>query len=217
MSKGRKPPKRRCDPSTLRSSHSLQMAREPLGRRITRLLDVILHNTAHWCWTKKQPFFVSLSIAMTLLAGAFFFLPRVTVEPSGPYNPSHPSATIFTISNVNIVPLRNVQVAIGVCYVRMEWSENAEECNGSSLTKLLFKPWGIHWLDVDEKYQIAIEDAIRLPGNDPRQIEKADITIAVIYTPWRMPGFWRDTKEFRFITKRRSDGDIYWTPIPLNR
>jgi len=42
-------------------------------------------------------------------------------------------------------------------------------------------------------------------------------TIAVVYTPWRMPWFWRPMKEFRFITKKLSDGKIYWVPTPLNR
>ena len=84
------------------------------------------------------------------------------------------------------------------------------------MSKLVFGPWLVKWLDADEKYQIALEELIRIRG-ESRQIQSANITIGVIYTPWRMPAFWRNTKEFRFVTKKRSDGKIYWISTPLNR
>jgi hypothetical protein len=155
-----------------------------------------------------------LSVLITL-ASAFFFLPRVTIEPSGPYDPSNPSPILFTIANANIIPLRNVEVGIGLCYVvPQDGGPTPLDCNGPAQSVLVFTPWSVKWLDVDEKYEIAIEDALRRRGKE--QIEKADITIKVIYTPWRLP-FWRSQKEFRFVTKRRSDGKIYWTAVPLNR
>jgi hypothetical protein len=70
---------------------------------ILRTLGKILR----WFFTRLA----LVAVAITL-AGAFFFLPRVTVEPSGPYDPSNPSPITFTISNVNIIPLRNIDVAL---------------------------------------------------------------------------------------------------------
>ncbi|HEY1798052.1 MAG TPA: hypothetical protein VGG57_18205 [Stellaceae bacterium] len=151
------------------------------------------------------------------MAALFFFLPRVTVEPSGPYDPANPSSVTFTISNINIVPLRDVQPELGLCFIGGKGGDPPlQQCNGSALSKLDFTPWKIKWLDVDEKYQIALEDMFRIGGSN-RQIENADITIGITYTPWRMPAFWRNTKEFRFITKKMNDGKIYWLPTPLNR
>jgi hypothetical protein len=83
------------------------------------------------------------------------------------------------------------------------------------LARLVFQKWFVKWLDVDEKYQIALEDAINV--GTPKKIESADLTIGVIYTPWRMPWFWRNTKQFRFVTQPRSDGKIYWVATPLIR
>ena len=161
-----------------------------------------------------------VSVAMTLIAGGFYFLPRVTVEPSGVYDPKNPSAITFTIGNINIVPIRDVQFGIGLCYIVFPGADQDPKfphCNGPASTILHFQPWDIKWLDVDEKYQIALEDFFKNKKLPSQQIDNADLTIAITYTPWRMPWFWRNTKEFRFVTQERSDGKVYWTPTPLNR
>ncbi len=155
------------------------------------------------------------SVVVTIVSGFFYFLPRVTVEPSGVYDPSNPSPLTFTISNTNVVPLRDVQPALGVCFIDTDKNRTNQQCNGPAGTKLAFAPWFVKWLDVDEKYQIIIEDALSL--GDSTQIQNANITIAVIYTPWFMPSWWRSTREFRFITRKLSNGKIYWVPVPLNR
>jgi hypothetical protein len=141
----------------------------------------------------------------------------VSVEPPGPYDPSKPSTITFTISNINIVPLRNVQVGVGVCSteVRRNVFLRGPECNGP-LGAILTPPvWKARWLDVDERWQIALEEGLQVDA--VKQIENADIAVAITYTPWWMPTFWHNTKEFRFSTKKRSDGRIYWVPIPLTR
>jgi hypothetical protein len=179
----------------------------------------ILGKTLGWIGRHIQAVLLWFGLVVTL-CGAFFFLPRVTVEPSGPYDPSHPSPITFTITNANIVALRNVQPFIGICSVRLAPNLIAQgptkNCIGGSTGALLYQPWFTHWLGVDEKYQIAIEDVLKLENDSPEQIQEAEITIGVIYTPYWMPTFWRNTKEFRFITKKRSDGKIYWVPTPLN-
>ena len=158
------------------------------------------------------------SVIIGIFAGAFAFLPRVTVEPSGAYDPSNPSPITFVITNTNIVPLRDVQVAIGVCYLGFgDQSPRQPECNGPALSHLIFTPWRTEWLDTDEKFLIALEEAMKDSSNPRRQFDTANITIGVYYYPWRVPWFWKPLKEFRFITKRMSDGKIYWTPTPLNR
>jgi hypothetical protein len=157
-------------------------------------------------------FIVWASVIVTLVSG-FYLLPRVTVDPLGPYDPANPSPVIFTIANINIVPLSDVQPWIGICYIN---TNEVPDCNGPITGGLIYGPWHIAWLDVDEKYQIALEEALRLSNNSPKQFESADITISITYTPWRL-WFLRTTREFRFVTKRRSDGKIYWTPVPLNR
>jgi hypothetical protein len=157
-----------------------------------------------------------ISVWIGIAAGVIVFFPRILVESSGPYDASNPSPITFTISNVNIVPLREVQPMIGMCFLAIPAEEMSKrDCNGSPRIRMVQKSWRVRWLDADEKWQIALEEAISI-GHTKQQIENADITIGVEYTPWWLPEFWRDTKEFRFVTKKRSDGKIYWVPTPLN-
>lgn len=128
------------------------------------------------------------AFAVTFSAAALFFLPRVSVEPSGPYNPSSPSPVTFTITNANIVPLRNVRIFVGLCYVdppdgqrgvrlRSGGSGNSDvptECNGPAGVKLTPPIWrNVRWLDADERIQIAIEEAIRRDSGSPPRSDHA--------------------------------------------
>jgi hypothetical protein len=212
------PPKIAGSPASSVGEKSFYRIASCLGSSLRRMLG--------WLWfqIKRTRSYITIpgivlwsSVLMTLLAGGFYFLPRVTVDSSGPYDPANPSPLTFTVTNTNIVPLRDVHFGIGVCYLDPAPNPHPD-CNGPAESRLIFTSWTIKWLDVDEKYQIAIEDAIKVAtASGAQQVQSANITIAVIYTPWRMPSFWKSTKEFRFITKRRSDGKIYWVPTPLNR
>jgi hypothetical protein len=158
------------------------------------------------------------SVIIGIFAGAFAFLPRITVEASGPYDPSSPIPITFVITNTNIIPLRDVQVSIGVCYLIFEGDlPDRKQCNGPATSGFTFLPWHTKWLDSDEKFSIALEEFIKLGANQRQQFSAANITIKVNYYPWRIWWFWKPLKEFRFVTKRLSDGKIYWTPTPLNR
>jgi hypothetical protein len=195
--------------------------------KIAKLIGSILQIILGWLWTRLtvERIVFWTTLPLTVAAAALFFLPRITVEPSGPYDPSQPTPLIFTIINTNIVPLRNVQVGLGVCYfdlggtkIRSPESGNGEipkDCSGPSGEIINITGWFFHWLDVDEKAQIPIESGIK-NGIDPRQqIDHANITIAVAYSPWWAP--WRNIRQFRFVTRKLSDGKTYWSPEPLNK
>jgi hypothetical protein len=168
-----------------------------------------------------------------IAAGCLFLLPRVAVDAPGPYDPSKPSPITFTISNVNIVPLRNLEIGIGLCYVLPPEGErgvelrgadagsgrNPVECNGPVFAILTAPQWHLRWLDSDEKFEIALEEVLRREPNSPKQIEKANVVVSIKYEPWfvPLPEKWKPTRQFRFITRKLSDGKIYWTPTPLNR
>jgi hypothetical protein len=174
------------------------------------------------------PWFGSWAATMlTIFAAAVVFLPRITVEPSGPYDPMNPSPITFTITNSNFVPLRNVFAAVGVCDVTLPVRTRGggsivlkgvgqEYCatSGGPMTRVTIPDWQIKWLDADERWQLALEDVF--PGTTATQIETANMTISLEYTPWYLPSFWRNLRQFRFVTKKRSDGKIYWVPTPLN-
>ena len=216
-SKGRKRGRENPSPNTPQSSHSSQTAKEEkFCYKVLRLLGAILRGTLAWLRINitLKDVLTWISVMIGIAAGSFFFLPRVTVEPSGPYDPSSPSPITFVISNINIVPLRDVQLAVGLCSMGGPKAPH-RTCNGPAYPKIVFTFWHVKWLDSDEKWQVPLEEAFST--GTPEQLQNADITIAVIYTPWRMPWFWRNTIEYRFVTKKLSDGKIYWIPTPLNR
>jgi hypothetical protein len=176
-----------------------------------------------WLRSAMPAFVTWAATVLTIFAGAVVFLPRITVDPSGPYDPAYPSPITFTIANANIVPLRDVVAAIGLCEVtlperlpgggRLILKGTGPCSTGATITRLTNPGWRIKWLDADERWQIALEETIN--GGSAAQVENADITISVEYTPWRFPWFWRSEKQLRFVTRKRSDGKIYWVPTPL--
>jgi len=177
-----------------------------------------------WLRSATSAFVTWAATVLTIFAGAVVFLPRITVEPSGPYDPTNPSPITFTISNANIVPLGDVVAAVGLCELTLPGRlpgggsiilKGAGQCTtGAAMTRLPNPGWHIKWLDADERWQIALEE--QFTGSAAAQVENADITISMEYTPWSLPWFWRSSKQFRFVTTKRSDGKIYWVPTPLN-
>jgi hypothetical protein len=196
-------------PKTLAAASSVYTSRSILGKIARRISSTI------------PPFLTWAAVVLTLASGIIVFFPRLTVDPSGPYDPLNPSPITFTIANTNIVPLRDVHLGIGVCYIGEDDPNRPPppHCNGPITISIIWHPqWFLRWLDSDEKDQIAIEDVLK--RREPaKQFEDADITIIIQYTPWQFPSVWpfRRERQFRFITTRRSDGKIHWIPVPLNR
>ncbi len=160
-------------PNTNLSSHSSQTPTEPpkLCRVLWLHLLSILRGLLRWLRANfgLKDAVTWLSILLGIAAGSFFFLPRVTVEPSGPYDPSHPTPLIFWIANTNIVPLRNVRVGIGICYIHVEGGPTLQgpdakgdehACNGPAKAIIYIERWHTRWLDADEKFEIPVEDGM---------------------------------------------------------
>lgn len=235
VSKGRRQRKGNPTPNTDQSPHPSQTATVVESKpcyRIWRLLVASLRASLGWLRAKIPTILKGASVLIGIAAGALFFLPRVTVDPSGPYDPLKPSPITFTISNVNIVPLRNVAIGIGVCYIISpgdNWIElRGEEvgrgrppieCNGPVGAIFTIPIWHVRWLNSDEKFQIALEDFMKAQPASPKQIEKANMTISIKYEPWRipLPERWKPQRQFRFVTKKLSNGTIFWVPTPLNQ
>lgn len=175
-----------------------------LSRTVQKCFSSVTNNGAYWT-----------SLGITFLS-ALFFLPRVSVDIPPPYDPDHPTPISFTISNTNIIPLKDFQPSIGICYFKPQPLNGTEpSCNGPAGSKMRFIPWHADWFSPDEKYQIFLDQAIAGASNvaTHRTELNADITVYVEFSPWYAP--WRSSKEFRFVTKKLIDGKTYWTPIPL--
>ena len=162
----------------------------------------------------RSPLKVIINIFITLI-GLFSIIslfPSINIESNNIYTPIDPNPIFFTITNSSLYPIRNIQPSMGVCFITYGDQPMKKNCK-QEFPKLYFPFFFIQNLDKNEKYQIALEDMMVMEGSS-RQPAQADITIAISYTIWGLP-WWPLNKEFRFTTRKLSDGNIYWFPRPL--
>src|ERR1700733_8772501 len=97
-------------------------------------------------WTFASKAFAGVLAVCTLL-GAVVLWPRVTIEPEGQIDPSHPYPIAFKITNTGFVPLRDVQPFIGVCEFWPGEPKNLpDRCAGSLGSRFVMPQWHIRWL-----------------------------------------------------------------------
>lgn len=152
--------------------------------------------------------FVVFATLIGVASSAAAFLPRLTLAPVGSFDPSTPSPTIFRISNAGVVRLVDVQPTLGLCELRFEGAPALTGvCSHDKVSSRLM-PSFLHRdaLDVDGFFDISVQEILN-PG--PRPYAYADISIGVSFYPWFFP-FWKQEREFRFVTKKGGDGKLYW-------
>lgn len=158
-------------------------------------------------------FVTAVATAIGIAAGVVVFLPRVTVAPGGPIDPSRPSPIPFTIVNSGNIPLTEVQGGIGICEYDMNSAPHdlPERCHGPLSSLLAMPRWYAPILYPDEPLTVDVDDMLH-----PDKLGAADISIAVGYYPWFLK-FWpfHGTKQYRFQTKVEPDGKLWWRARPV--
>lgn len=155
---------------------------------------------------------VIYSVVLGILAGAFFFLPRVSVDPGEPIDPQNPLGTAtFVVSNTGIIPLENVGASFALCLLETIPNgpriagPNYQDCNRHNVGGEIADAWRNHRLDIDGKWTFSLRDI--LPEWRLR-VETLDAGIIISYTPKYFGIPW--SKEFRFRAKRTPDGQLRW-------
>jgi len=163
---------------------------------------------------------VFLSVVGGVLASAFFFLPRIAVDPGSPSDPSNPwgSAT-FIVANTGIIPLENVSAQFAVCYLTFEGGkkiagENYGDCNRHSVAGDTSEKWKNHRLEIDGKWTLSLLDIFPTPLKDPDPIS-LDGAIMITYTPKYFLIPW--SKEFRFRANRQQSGQVVWFHTTIDK
>jgi hypothetical protein len=147
--------------------------------------------------------------------GILFLQPRPSVNPPGPPDLTNPFNASFTITNTNIIPLRDVGVSIGVIQVVMSplpFNETKRPplYYPGRLPTITREDWNNHNLEMDEKYTITPD--VIAPGRGA-SLGGADVAIVVKYRPWFLPVERR--RIFRFVTHNNGDGTFSWHSYPL--
>lgn len=139
-------------------------------------------------------------------------LPRPIVDPYGPVDPSNPFSASFTITNISFIPLEDLNVSMGLGQVVTEPAQINPNFVPNFMSRLARPEWANHRLSMDEKFTITIGDLFSFGGE--AKLSGADIAIVISYRPWIIP--LRREKIFRFVTKRQTDGQLYWYSRPLH-
>jgi hypothetical protein len=156
----------------------------------------------------------TIAAVVGFLSALVTFLPRLTVEPAGQIDPSSPYPISFTIANIGIVPLSEVQPALGVCDIIYGEPKNLPERCVKIGTFLMFDPWAVKVLAADERYTIQLDEALNIKA----KFGAADIAIKIGYYPWKLTSWpFRITREFRFQTRLGDEGKLSWKARPLEK
>ena len=162
-------------------------------------------------WPRIKSALFLLSAVAGIIGIIYNLWPRPQVMKGDLIDPSNPFSASFTIINSSVIPLRDVTVAVGVGQIVPATKEMDRTFVPTFESEIVRSGWDRHSLGIDEKFTIALEDAFR-PSPDAR-FSGADIAIIVNYKPWFLP--LAGKKIFRFVTRRESDGHLYWFSVPL--
>lgn len=160
------------------------------------------------------------ALAVATLIGGYVavltLLPRVTIKSASDLDPATTSPIIpFTIGNTGFIALYDVQPMVGICSIdvagaRVPVRFAGPNCNGPLRARISPPNWKASRLEVDEKYQIRLDDAFK-----GVTITNAEISIVVEFQIWFYPQ--RIRKEFRFSTRKEANGKLTWMPRPLEK
>jgi hypothetical protein len=171
-------------------------------------------------WTSLSKFFAMILALATVVGGAaavVTFFPRITIEASGPFDPSPKPPVTFTIANTNVIPLEDVKPRLGFCAVSLNFGGTDEpnppfnKCNENSTGFLSPPNWQHSRLAMDEKLTATWDDAFK--NETSGTVDYADVIVTVVYRPWFLP--WVREKTFRFVTRKLGDQKIHWFARPL--
>jgi hypothetical protein len=154
----------------------------------------------------------------TLIGGivaALTFIPRVSISPSDPADPSNPFSATFTVINSTPLPITiyhvDARIVIdGVVTEPLAFHPPKTFIVGPGGWS--FPAWQNHTLRADEHFTISPEMLFGLAGG--AKLSGADIAVAVRYQPWYMP--WKREAVFRFVTQHHQNGTVTWYSVPLD-
>ncbi len=141
------------------------------------------------------------------IAALLVFLPRMTVTTSDPADPDDPFTASATIVNTGFMPLKSVEVSVGMGQMVTTGGAPADpNFHPIYWPHLHRNGWSVANLRMDDRYTIALNDVL---GTEQRGgLDYADIAVVVDY---EIPliGLKRE-KVFPLFAHRQTNGKFYW-------
>lgn len=135
------------------------------------------------------------------------FFPAISVSQSTPLNPADPFSAPFIVSNDGALVIDSVQFD---CLLNNLQTNQITVTDGDFEDDSQF----VDTMDAGEKrsVQCAFEDPSLIKFDLPQIYKSADITLAVRFRVAFVP--WYQTRTFRFMLAKATDGSFYWYPQP---
>jgi len=147
------------------------------------------------------------------LVALLTFWPRPTIVPGDPPDTENPFSAAFNVTNTNVIPLHHLTVKLVPGKLEME-PRNFEPVThpqfGQKAPTLTHPDWTDQNLSMDERLTITLADLFGLvPG---ARVAGAEFGMIIDYNAWFVP--WQQHKVFAFVTRRQTNGQLYWYSIP---
>jgi hypothetical protein len=163
-------------------------------------------------WRRFWALAASVCTILGAIAAVVTLLPRVSPSVSDPVDPKDPFTSSVTITNTGFIPLDAVSVQIGIaeiCAVGASCSAPDfpdPKIDHEHITRIQRRQWVDHDLGLDERFTIALNDAVRQESANGTVY--ADLSVIVRY---RIPIIgWTREKVFPIYTHQQANGYLYW-------
>jgi hypothetical protein len=177
MSKRCKPrPQPKKSPYHAPSPSQNSLALEPCN--LLRTLGRTLASTVTPSWHAV----VSASAIAALIALGFSLWPRMTIDFSGPTDPTIRTSLDVTVRNSGMIPLNNIDAWVGVCFFSPPTGALHKCLDPPTWPR--FGVWVKHNLSPDDTWSFSIADAIKITADSPF---RAVFSVNLFYTPWILP------------------------------
>ena len=189
--------KRRSAPKTPKASEDdAQRPKRQLAKKVIWSLWIVYGALAA---------FATLRIAVT---------PRVYVYTSVALDPANPVFTLFVVRNEGYLAIHDVKLECSMKYLKLPGDITV--IGLGDYTNKFFAPNQVaRVIDPGEEWA----ELLPFSGMENNQFEKADITVNLLFRPFRFWPFslYVHKEKHRFETRQGKDGQWHWFPQPINK
>jgi hypothetical protein len=183
------------------------------------------------------------AIVLGAYVTAIALVPTLSAAASGPFDESNAYSETFTVTNIGVLPLEDVNIGIGPCALDTEKSDfyvSPNNCSRDIPYMLIGDPaWEAPELARNEPFSVTLTDQMNEPTDKYRavhpkviaswktlsKLKGANVVVVVSYRPWPLPAnihipyiltSTRMTRGFRFVAAEQPNDKVMWKPVPLS-
>ncbi len=151
-----------------------------------------------------------LATSLGIITGYLALVPRLSVTQNQPLNLDDPFSTPFILSNDGPLGVNDAKFS---CYVfHLASAPAGRLSSGTSTIDEVGASQGLVAKRMEPGERATIPCSLQ-PFTLMNPVKTGDVAVQVDFRPDFV--FWRQTRSFRFVTLKSSDGHLYWYPEPI--